>query len=166
MCDALASRGVDATVVDNEIHVTISSGTCDAWRAYHADRIARWRTARRGFVGPHAAIRHLPDRFLRNLELHLDVFAVPLTEPQLKLIEHSIREFGAVSLDSNEVEFGIAYRHCTDHQSIDGLRTEIERLKQWKDALVEDQEFAAAAGARDREYEVRSQLDTLLFHAR
>lgn len=89
-----------------------------------------------------------PDRFLRNLELHRDVLAVPPTEPQLQDAERAIRKTGAIFLDSAETEFGIARRHCSD------------------DVAIDEFEFQAAADTRDKEYDVRALLDTLLLHGR
>lgn len=166
LCTDLALHQLDATVDANEVHLTLSSDSCDAWRERHTKLLTRRERTALNIGGPHVSIRYFPERFLRNLQLIRNVFKVPPTEPQLKLAEDLILKTGATSIDSADTEFAIAYGLCTDHKAIDGFRSEIEYLMREKERFIEQQDFQAAAGARDREYGVRAQLDSLLLHVK
>ncbi|EMI55815.1 hypothetical protein RSSM_02739 [Rhodopirellula sallentina SM41] len=74
------------------------------------------------------------------------------------------RKTGAIRLESADIEFSIAHRHCGDHVAINQIRAEIDRLEAEKSRLVDLHDFQSAANVYDAEYAVRTSLDTLLLH--
>ena len=160
ICERLVRCDVDAKLVEDAIHISVSSDASEAMRKRHAKRIQR-----RGIGGPDACIRFHPDRFIRNVELHREIFVVPRSDPALVSSTSLLQETGAIMLDSDDDEFAIAHQHCEDRDKIEQLRTELELHEAKKRHYADLFEFENASKAWQLAQDTRSKLDTLLFHS-
>ncbi|MCC9603369.1 UvrB/UvrC motif-containing protein [Stieleria sp. JC731] len=159
----LTRRQIDAALAGSEIHITLSSERCQAWREKHQSKLDR-RIAKGLPRRPQLAIRHFPNRFLRNIELDRDVFGAPWSEEHVILTQASILDLGATLLDSLDTELDIALSHSKRPAEISEFRKRIESLIAEKEQHIEALDFEPAAAARDREMEVRDELETFLLH--
>jgi hypothetical protein len=159
----LTRRHIDASIVGSDIHITLSSERCEAWRKKHQSKLDR-HIARRFPDRPHLAIRYLPNRFLRNVELDRDPFNSPPSESHVILAQAALLDLGAVLLDSLDTEFEIALSHCDRPVELKAFRDRIESIIAEKEKRIANFEFELAAATRDSEMEVRAELDTFLLH--
>ena len=163
LCAELIHRQIEATVKEGEVHLSLPSDYCEARNKYYAKRSERRGRPSPGKSIPHVYIRYLPNRFMRNLELHLDRHMTPASSPIGPAVD-SICQMGATHLDSIGTEVEIARRRCSDHAAITEFRLEIERLVYLKLRYVEELDFHRATAIRDAEDECRDKFDNLLFH--
>ena len=154
--------GLEATIVNGNVHVEVNTESCEAYRQHHAKRIARRRAARGAANEPHLAVRYFPDRFVRNLEFFEQPFMVPPFEPAAMHIRHAIQQINAFAIDTLETEFEIAYRHCTDREKVRQFCDRIQRCEDEKRIAVDDLDFITASAARACADEIRVKLDALL----
>ncbi|MEO1529478.1 MAG: hypothetical protein AAFX06_28990 [Planctomycetota bacterium] len=161
--DELTRRGIDAELAGFDIHIALSSARCKEWRDRHRDAI-EFRLAKGLPDRPNLAIRHYPNRFLRNVELRRDVLRIPPHEAALILAQASVLDLGGILLDSIETEFEIALLHSKSKDALFAFRDRIEQLRTEKEKCIAALDFDAGASARDRELEVWNELESFLLH--
>lgn len=160
----LLRRKIDAALVGKEIHVTLSSAACEAWRRQHQSQLDR-RIAKGLPSRPNMAIRHYPNRFLRNIELDRDVFGAPRSEEHVILAQAAILDLGARLLDSLDTEFGIVTSQFEEATEMASFRERIEFQIADKEKHIATHDFVSAAAARDGELKVRDELEAFLLRA-
>ena len=160
---------VIATVVDQLVQFTETVTEDSLWKPLDPDdpdlleriefrrrlrEISCWRTGEFKIT-----IRYLPNKFIRNLQVELDLQLS--WETSSRRIDQAMTQQGYVGV-TKQLEGAIARQYCYDLKAIQELEEEIKHQQTSKEKLVNDQDFEGAARARDMELDARDRLDAIV----
>ncbi|WP_442511692.1 UvrB/UvrC motif-containing protein [Novipirellula sp. SH528] len=152
IAELLRHRHLDACTVDEAVRITLPLTLPHSlvgklvWRLFRPSPLK-------------ITISHCPERFIRNVDLEYDVMKMSMDCPCFDDIAEAMRQRGYLAGNDRD----IAARYVPGSAELAKLFDEIDELQIQKEDLVAKQDFENAVIVRDKEEEIRSAIDAMLF---
>jgi DNA-binding transcriptional ArsR family regulator len=168
----LRKQRLNCEIGNQAVHIVVTVTEEMIWQRLdpddpdHVERLELRRKVRditKQYPGEYEmTIRHLPAKFIRNAYTDRDL-RMPLKPAQKydAILRDALTEHGYVEL-TPEIERQIARNYCDKLEAIKSLEEQIEILQREKETHVSNQNFTAAAKARDLELGARNRLDSIV----
>ncbi|KLU07473.1 hypothetical protein RISK_000551 [Rhodopirellula islandica] len=154
IAELLRHRDLDAGTVDDTVRITLP---LTQPRSFVGNLV--WKLFRPSPLK--ITIFYSPEKFVRNVDLEYDVLKISMDCPCFDDIAEAMRQRGYLADDDRE----IAARYIPGSIELAKLFDAIDELQIQKEDLVAEQDLENAVIVLDKEEEIRSKIDSMLFNS-